>query len=48
MRDDRFDAGLKCEFGGFVIVQDTNIGAFTTPGIKIITKPSVAHQAPQL
>jgi hypothetical protein len=47
MRDDRFDAGLKCKFGGFVMFKMYDFRAFTTPGIKIITKPGVALQALQ-
>jgi hypothetical protein len=43
MRDDRVDAGLNATLDTGSVM----FAIFGTPGIKVITKLDVAHQAPQ-
>jgi hypothetical protein len=50
MRDDRFDAGLNATLDTgsvlFKILFAILVPGPTTPGIEVITKLDVAHQAP--
>jgi hypothetical protein len=51
MRDDRIDAGLNATLDTgsvmFKILLTIFVPGPTSPGIKVITKLDVAHQAPQ-